>query len=76
MKSGCAHGIDGIRSEHLKYAVDNIVKKCVMFSLCLKYGVVPDISTRGIIIPLLKKTTCDPSLAKNYRPIVVYPIFS
>ena len=62
-KSGCAHGIDGILSEHLKYAADNdivINQLCVMFSLFLKYGVVPDIFLRGIVIPLLKQEASRP----------------
>ena len=36
MKRGCAHGIDAILSEHLKYAADNDI---VINQLC----VVPDI---------------------------------
>ena len=45
MKSSCAHCIDGFLSEHLKCAIDTdliINQLCIMFSLCLQYGV-PDI---------------------------------
>ena len=50
--------------------------RCVIFTLCLRFGVVPTSFTSGLLIPLLKKPTCDPSVPKNYRPIIVYKAFS
>jgi len=79
IKAGCASGIDGIVGEHLKYAAhsDFIINQlCVMFTLCLRFGVVPTSFTSGLLIPLLKKPTCDPSIPKNYRPVVVSTAFS
>ena len=42
-----------------------------MLSLCLKYDIVPISSTKGVLVPLLKKTTMDPSVPNNYRPVTV-----
>ena len=70
---GSSPGNDGIMAEHLKYAVNSkiIDHLSVMFSLCLKYGIVPTSFSQGLLIPLLKKTTLDPTIAKNYRPITI-----
>ena len=40
---GSSPGIDGIVSEHLKYAINSGIVRhlSVMLSLCLKYGIVP-----------------------------------
>ncbi len=42
LKPGCAAGVDGISSEHLKYAIDCpelIYHLCVLLTLCLRYCV-------------------------------------
>ena len=78
MKLGSAHGIDGIMSEHLKYASNctSLVHQiCVLFTICLKYGIVPDSFTRGLIVPILKKSTCNPSIANSYRPVLIQLLF-
>ena len=36
-----------------------------------RFGVVPDVFCNGLLVPILKKNTLDPSIAKNYRPITV-----
>ena len=47
-----------------------------MFSLCIQYGVVPDSFRSGILVPIPKKTGCDTSEARNWRPIVISSTFS
>ena len=47
-----------------------------MITICVRYGIVPDTSTKGLLIPLLKKPNSDPSIAKNYRPIIISTTFS
>ena len=42
-----------------------------MFTICIKYGIVPTSFSHGLLIPILKKTTLDPTIAKNYRPITI-----
>ena len=65
---GSSPGIDGIVSEHLKYAINSGIVRhlSVMLSLCLKYGIVPISFTKGVLVPLLKKPTMDPSVPNNY----------
>ena len=78
LRSGCAAGIDGISAEHLKFAVGTKVIKvlCSMLTICIRFGIVPDSFAKGLLIPLLKKSNIDPSLPKNYRPIVISTTFS
>lgn len=78
LKLGCSAGIDGIQSEHLKFTSDTGIIKHIskMLTLCFRFGIVPKSSTRGLLIPVLKKPTLDPTLPKNYRPIVISTTFS
>jgi len=73
LRTGCAPGIDGITAEHILWGKDtrliNIL--CNMLTICFRYGIVPDSSTKGLLIPLLKKPNSDSTIPKNYRPIVI-----
>ena len=73
LKIGCSPGIDGIMAEHLKHANSPKLNSYIssMLDICLKYGVVPDSFSEGLLIPILKKPNLDPSNANNYRPIVI-----
>ena len=44
---------------------------CSMLTLCIRFGIVADSFTQGLLIPLLKKSNIDPTIPKHYRPIVV-----
>ena len=48
----------------------------VMFTLCLRFGVVPSSFGQGLLIPLLKNCTLDPSVQQNYRPITISQMLS
>ena len=78
LNNGCASGLDGITSEHLKYAVDSmlILQLSVLFSICLTYGVIPDTFCAGLLVPILKKSNLDPKVPGNYRPITVSSVLS
>ena len=73
LNCGCAPGPDGIMSEHLKYATDSNMLHflSVLFSLCLKFGIVPRSFTEGWLVPLLKKSTLDPRAPNHYRPLTL-----
>ena len=62
-------GIDGILAEHLKYVNNSKIVDYlrVMFIICIKYGIVPTSFSHGLLVPILKKTTLDPTIARNYR---------
>jgi len=68
LNRGSLPGIDGIRAEHLKHALGSRIIRhiSVMFSLCLKYGILPNTFRQGLIVPLLKKPTLDPTLSQHY----------
>jgi len=60
-------------AEHLKHALNSTIIRhvSVMSSLCLKYGIVPNALSQGLLIPLLKKPTLDSTLPQHYRPVTV-----
>ena len=60
------------------HAVDSniLLHLCNLLSYCFKLCAVPYSFTDGILVPILKKSSFDPSLLKNYRPIIVSTILS
>ena len=78
LRSGSAPGEDGITSEHLKYALESSIvdQLSTMFTICFRYGIVPINFTRGLLVPLLKKPTLDPTKPTSYRPISISSIIS
>ena len=73
LKPGTAPGLDQIRPEHLKHGVQSLLSKVLstLFTLCIKFGVIPRSFSEGLLIPILKKPNIDPSNPSNYRPITV-----
>ena len=47
-----------------------------MLSLCIRHSVLPSHFNKGILLPILKKSTLDPSAPGSYRPITVSVVFS
>ena len=78
LKKGRAAGKDGLVTEHLLYGSDSLlyIHLCKLLSICYQYGVVPSIFRQGILVPILKKPTLDPSCAKNFRPVIISTVFS
>ena len=70
---GCVPGIDCLMAEHFTHAIGTPVIRmmCIMFTLCVRFGIVPSSFGKGLLIPLLKKLTLDPSCAKHYRPVTI-----
>ena len=73
LRTGCAPGLDGITVEHILWAEHSqlIPRICNMLTLCIRFGIVSDSFMKGLMVPLLKKPNSDPSVAKNYRPVVI-----
>ena len=65
--------MDGITAEHLLYGIDSNIHHQIanMLSLCIKYSVVPNIITNGMLVPIPKKPGCDISNPRNWCPIVI-----
>ena len=78
LRNGCAAGIDGISAEHLKWSLDTRILSVLsgMLTLCIRFGIVGDSFMKGLLVPILKKPSIDPSLSKNYRPVVISTTFS
>ena len=71
-------GLDGITSEHLKYALNSSlpVHLSVLQTFCFRFGIVPDFFSLGVLVSILKKPNLNPAEAKNYRPTTVSPCLS
>ena len=66
LKRNSSPGVDGISAEFLIHGR----------SSCLTYDIVHDVFLTGVMVPLLKKPTLDPSLPSNYRPITISSVFT
>ena len=66
-------GGDEILAEHLNYAINSKIVDylSVMFTICIKYGIVPTSFSHGLLVQILIKTKLDPTKAKNYRHITI-----
>ena len=78
MKSGSSPGIDGITPDHLKSALNSpiVFHLCKLLTVCFRFGMVPTSFKKGILVSILKKPSLDPSIAKNYRPVIVSSVIS
>ena len=78
LKKESSAEIDGLTAEHILFAKDSNLSAhlCYLFSICFQHGVVPEDFRSGIMVPILKKPTLDPSIPKNYRPIIISTEFS
>ena len=56
LKPGTAPGIDRITADHLKYGVKTNLPNILsnLFTVCVRYGVIPRSFAEGILIPILK----------------------
>ena len=66
-------GCDGVTSEHLIHGLCDVLckKLACLYTMILSWGVVPNVFSLGIIVPVLKKSTLDPNCSNNYRPITI-----
>jgi hypothetical protein len=78
LKRGAAPGCDGIVAEHFKFSINTSMPHHLsdILTVCIRYGVLPKSFFCGILVPILKKPNIDPSIPKNYRPIVISTVFS
>ena len=58
LNSGSAPGIDGVMTEHFKYATESSIvnRLSSMLTLCLKFGIVPKSFSSGLLVPLKTNT--------------------
>ena len=78
LKLGSSAGIDGITPEHVRFSVDSpiAIHLCKLLTVIIRTGTMPKDFCKGILVPILKKSSLDPSVPKNYRPIIISPVLS
>ena len=78
LKRNSSPGIDGISAEYLLHGRSEILSDHLsrLFSAILTFNCVPSVFITGVMVPILKKPTIDPSNPSNYRPITVSSIFA
>lgn len=78
LKCDKSPGCDGITPEHLLYGMSSVLANVLanFYSLIISTATVPSVFTSGVIIPILKKPSCDPNTPSNYRPITLSSIHS
>ena len=64
--------------EFLLYGRSDVLNQhlATLYSNILTYNCVPSVFSTGVLVPILKKATLDPSLPSNYRPITISSVFS
>ena len=69
-------GLDGITAEHLIYDKSSLLCSLLasLYTVILSRACVPTLFTTGLIVPILKKSTLNPNIAHNYRPITLSSI--
>ena len=78
LKAGISPGCDGITTEHLLHGMCPALATTLsnLYSAVLSTATVPSVISAGVIIPVLKKPSCDPNLPSNYRPITLSSVHS
>ena len=77
LKGNTAAGYDGVTAEHLKFATASKLPLHIsaLFTQCVRFGIIPEQFNNGLVIPLLKKPTLNPTDPGSYRPITVSVVF-
>ena len=78
LKGNTAAGYDGVTAEHLKFATASKLPLHIsaLFTQCVRFGIIPEQFNNGLVKPLLKKPTLDPTDPGSYRPITVSVVIS
>jgi hypothetical protein len=78
LKRNSSPGLDGITAEFLLYGRSNVLTQhlAALYSNLLTHNCIPSVFSTGVLVPILKKATLDPSLPSNYRPITISSVFS
>ena len=78
LRHNASPGIDGVTAEHLQYGKSDILCSILasLYSVILTYSYVPSTFTCGVIVPVIKKSTLNPNLPENYRPITLTTMFA
>ena len=78
LKRNSSPGIDGVTAEFLIYGRSGILCQhlAALYSNILTHNYVPSVFATGVLVPVLKKSTLNPTVPSNYRPITVSSVFA
>ena len=78
LKRSSTPGCDGITASHLFHALSDPLADALheLYTIIIATSTVPSTFESGIIIPILKKSTLDPNIPSNYRPITISSVHS
>ena len=78
LKRNSSPGIYGITGEYLINGTSDTLRTFLasLYTIMLKYNCVPTIFNTGVMVPVLKKPTLNPSDPSSYRPIIISSVFS
>jgi len=72
LKCGKSYGMDGLYSEHFKYASDNIcILLSIAFNCMIIHGYLPSSFMQSVIVPVIKNKKASVTEQDNYRPIAI-----
>jgi hypothetical protein len=73
LKRNVAPGIDCLMAEHFIHAncLELRTHLVTLYNYMLTASAIPSYISLGIIVPILKKTTLNPNIPNNYRPITL-----
>ena len=73
LRKNVSAGIDGISAEYFIYGNSEILRSHLLaiYNSMFNRTTVPSVLVTGIIIPILKKSTLDPNIVNNFRPITL-----
>ena len=76
LRKGSSPGIDCISPEHLIYAKSTKLADLLanIYTIMIRSSTIPEIFQKSLIIPILKKSTLDPNIPSNFRPITLSSI--
>ena len=77
LKSGKSMGLDGLQSEHFKFAHETLhLYLCMIFKAIFTHGFIPDDLMQTVIVPIIKVKRGVMTDKDNYRPIAVTTVAS
>ena len=65
--------MDGITAEHMVHGLTTDLPMLIscLLTVWIRYGIIPDALFRATLVPILKKSSLDPTAPQNYRPIMI-----
>ena len=71
LNNNIAPGLDGIKTEHIKYTMDSllVMHLSILVSLCVIGGMVPKGFCQNVLTPILKKNNLDPKYQRIIGPL-------